>query len=269
MRFWRLSLPLLALALNSELAMCQQFFTASTDQTVQRDVQGLSVLQQVLAVAGGVPAISAIRDFVASGDVTYYWGDDPIRGTATIRGRGIHQFRLDAVLDGGSHSWVVNEKAAYKKSSNGETSALPSQNLVKPATTILPILQVLASLQDASVAVSYGGLVVHNEQQVHDICVQKVFPRAVDPTGALGKISKEHIFVSPDSFTILSIVDAAYRRDGGPGEAPHEIQFSNYQVMNGVLVPTTVTELIAEQKALTIQLSEISFNNSLSDDDFE
>jgi outer membrane lipoprotein-sorting protein len=252
-------------ALNS---FSQQTGAAST-QVVQRDPQALSILAQVLKNAGGETAIGAIQDFTASANVTYYWGDAPVQGTATIKGRGIHQFRLDAVLNGESHSWIFNQNSTFQRNPDQSISRLPSQNIVKPATAIFPLLQVASFVQDGSVSVVYGGLVNHNGQQVHDIVVQRIFAKDADSTGTLSKITKEHIFVNPSNQTIVGIQDFAYRRDGGPGEFKHEMQFSSYQLADGILVPFSVTESIADQQASTIQLTNISFNTGLADSDFE
>jgi hypothetical protein len=236
---------------------------------VRRDPQALTILTQVLKNGGGETAIGAVQDFTASAYVTYYWGGAPVQGTATIKGRGIHQFVLDAILNGDTYSWIVNEKSAFKRNPDRSISRLPSQNIVKPATTMFPFLQILSFVQDSSISVVDGGLVTHNGQQVHDIVAQKIFAPGVDPTGALSKVTKEHIFISPNGLTIQSIEDTAYRRDGGPGEFTHEMQFSNYKMANGVPVPFSVTESITNQQASTIQLTQISFNTGLADSDFE
>jgi hypothetical protein len=240
----------------------------TTQAPVSKDTQAVSVLTQALNAAGGLSAIGAIQDFTATGNITYYW-DQPVQGTVTVRGRGLHEFRLDATLADGVHSWFVNSSTSFQENPDGSTLPLPSQNIVKPANLTFPLLHLVMAIQDAAVTVSYGGLVTHDGQQVHDILIQRTFPQSSDPLGALGRITKAHIFIDPNALTIQSILDTAYRRDLGPGEFSHEMQFSNYQAVNGVFVPMSVTEFISNQQTETIQLTQINFNTGLADSDFE
>lgn len=241
-----------------ELAVPQQ-------QQPVRNPQGLSILEEVLTKAGGMPAIAAINDFSGAGTVTYYW-KEPAEGSATIRGLGLHEFRLDASLSGGERSWIVNGSSALLKGPDGSTTYLPSQNAVKPASTMFPLMQVVAALENTSTNVSYDGLVSHDGEQVYDIAIQEVLQN--DPAGALGKITKTHIYVNPQSMTVFAIEDRAYAQRG-VAEFPHELQFADYQSIDGIQVPLSITELISGQKTLSIQLSQMKFNTGLTSADFQ
>ncbi len=259
---WIFFISILLLLARGDLN-CQQ-----TSATVQRDPQALAILTQALNAAGGISAIGAIADFTATGNITFYW-DTTAQGTVKVKGRGLHEFRIDANLADGQHSSITNLSASFQRNPDGSISPLPSQNLLKPAAAIFPLLQVLAAVQDTSISLTYGGLVSRNAQQVVDVVVQKSFSATSDPGGALNSISKAHVFVDPNALTIVSIVDSAYRRDGGPGGLPHETQFSAYQSVNGVLVPFSIIDLIAGQKTMSIQLTQVAFNTGLTDSVFQ
>jgi hypothetical protein len=49
---------------------------------------------------------------------------------------------------------------------------------------------------------------------------------------------------------------------------PREIEFQNYQNMNGLNVPTLVREKIAGQTTWELRLTSIAFNSGLTDFDF-
>jgi len=240
----------------------------TTTSTVTRNPQALALLNQALNVAGGTSAVSMIQDFTATGNVTYYW-DEPVQGTVTVRGRGLHEFRVDAALPDGAHSWVVSSASSFQKNPNGTTSALPSQSTVKTPSATIPAIQLLAVIQDTSYSITDGGLVTHDGQQEHEVIVQKTFPLGSDPMDALSAITKTEFFIDPNALTVQSIDDTAYPINDAPGSYPHEMQFSAYQTTNGVLVPFTITELIAGQQTETIQLTQINFNTGLTDADFE
>jgi hypothetical protein len=235
---------------------------------VQRDPQAVAILTLALNASGGASVIAGISDFTAIGNITYYWGE-PIQGSVTVQGRGLHEFRVDASLPDGVHSSITNAIASFQRNPDRSTSPLPSQNTRRLVAASFPAFHILAAFQDASVSVTYGGQVLHNGQQVHDIIVRKTFSTNGDPGGALSSISKAHIFIDPNALTVQSIVDTAYRRDGGPGEYPHEMQFSAYQAVNGILVPFSVSEFVAGQHTMAIQLSRVTFNSGLTDSAFE
>ena len=240
---------------------------SQTVSPVARDPQAVNVLNQVLSAAGGTTAIAAIEDFTETGNITLNWGA-PVQGAVTVKGLGFHEFRLDATLADGVHSWITSNSASFQVNPDGSTVRLPSQNLVKPACLTVPILRILLAIQDTSTNISYGGLVTHDGQQLHDVQIEKIFPQSVDATGVLSNVTKADIYIDPNTLLIQSISDGAYRRDGGPGQFPHEVRFSNYQATSGVLVPLSVTEFIADQQTQTIQLTQVTFNTGLTDSNF-
>jgi hypothetical protein len=265
--FHRRSLLLICLVSVFCVSLVGQQTPTTTQPPVQRDQQALAILGQVLNAAGGQATLGAIQDFTATGNVTYSWGAG-VQGSATVKGRGLHEFRLDATLADGLHSWIVNGSAAFQKNPDGTTSPLPSQNIIKFGPMTFPLVEVLSVVQDTTFSLTYGGLVTRNGQQLHDITIQKTFPVGADPAGLLSKITKGDIFIDPNALTVQIIEDAAYRKDGGPGQFMHDFQYSNYQTKNGVLVPFSIVESIAGQQITTIQLVQITFNNGLTANDF-
>ena len=239
---------------------------SSTSSPPKRDQQAISILSQCLQAAGGTQAISNIQDFAGSGTITY---GDQTQGSVTIKGRGLTQFRTDATLSDGVHSWIVSKGVAFQRNPDGSTSPLPSQNAIKSATATFPLSYLLSVLQDTSISISYGGLVTHNGAQVYDILVQKILSPSVDPMNSVGEATKAHFFIDPKALVIVSVQDGAFRKDGGPGSSPHEIQFANYQTVNGLSIAFSISELIAGQKTATIQLTQVTFNSGLTDSDFD
>jgi hypothetical protein len=244
------------------------FGQSQSGTTPTQDPQGVAILTQSLNTAGGTTAIAAIQDLTETGNVTFSWGTT-VQGSVTVKGLGPHEFRVDATLADGVHSWITNNSASYQVNPDGSVISLPAQNLVKPASLTFPILRVLLAIQDTSTNISYNGLVTHDGQQLHDVQIEKIFPQSADPIGAMSKVTKADIYIDPNTLLIQSIADTSYRRDGGPGESPHEVQFSGYQATSvGVLVPFSITEFIANQQTESIQLTQVTFNTGLTDSNF-
>lgn len=236
---------------------------------VARDAQAVTLLTQALDAAGGAAAIGKIRDLVGTGNITYYWVRKPVQGSVTLRSLGLHQFRVDANLADGMHSNVINGKGSFQKNPDGSTSALPSKSALKIASGMFPAFQVLAAIQDQSVTVSLPSLARFNGQQVFQISLQKSFPAKHDLLGVRSKATKTRIYIDPNNLMIRGILDTAYTRGEGTGEGSHEMRFSDYQVVDGVMVPFSIMEFIAGQHTTTIQLRQVVFNTGLTQADFE
>lgn len=242
---------------------------ASGPPVFVRDSRAETLLIQALNAAGGQAAIGGIRDFTGTGDITYYWARKAVQGDVMVRNLGLHQFRLDANLPDGPYSTVINGQKSFRKGPNGNISTLPSKIAVKIAATTFPSFQVLTAVQDKSTSISAPRLVAYDGEQTFEIVVKRIFPAKRDPVGVLGSITKTRIYIDPKNLIIRGIRDAAYSMPEGRGEAPHEIQFSDYRVVDSVLAPMLITELIAGQRTMTIQLRQINFNTGLTDADFK
>lgn len=235
----------------------------------QRDTQAIAVITKALNAAGGLNTLTAIQDFTASGTVAYNWGDSPVQGNVTVKGRGLMQFRLDATLPEGVHSWVMNNGSALEKHQDSTITPLPFPLTQRPANSTFPFFRILSALQDTSWSISSVETVEYSGQKAYDITLQRVYTRGSDPSGFKSRATKADFVIDPNTFLVLSVRDRAYSRDGDPGDAPHEMQFSNYHSFNGVLVPSSITELIGGQQTVTIQLNQFTFNSGLTDSDFE
>jgi len=240
----------------------------SPPQSITRDPQAISVLSQSIAAVGGLQAILAVQDLTATGNITYFWANQTVSGTVVIKELGLAHFRLDATLSDGVQSWIMANGTSVERRPDGSLSQLPVQLTYKTASFTFPFLQVLAALQDPSWDVSHAGSVTHNGRPAYDIRLQKTYPQTRDPLGLQSKASKSDIFIDSGSLLILAVQSRTYGRNGRPTNAPHELQYSNYQLVNGLQFPMTILDLIGGQQTSSIQVSQVAFNQGLSDSDF-
>lgn len=85
----------------------------------------------------------------------------------------------------------------------------------------------------------------------------------------LSRLSTRDYFIDAASFQLLSTVDMVYpQRDPASGHS-REIFFSDYRLVNGILVPFSISETVVGQRTWTIQVNQITFNSGLRDTDFE
>jgi len=251
---------LLALLLFASSALCQE--------TPQRDASALSLLSQALTAAGG-SAIANVTDFTANGSITYSWGD-PVQGTATIKSRGLTQFRLDSQVPDGTWSFIVSNGAGVLNLPNGTSSSVPYQGTLNAGSLTMPIILISAAVGDTSVTVIDDGLVPLGSGQARQITVQQNLSTTSDPNGLLSKTTKRDYFFDPSSFLLLQVQDTVYPfNDAVNGGVQRIIGMSNYQASNGVTVPFSISVSLDGQTLWSIQLTSINFNTGLSDSDFQ
>jgi hypothetical protein len=236
--------------------------------TIQRDQQALTVLTQVLATAGGQAVLGAIQDITGTGTITYYWAGDEVQGTVTVKGRGVGQFRLDAILSNGTRSWAVNNGTGFEKEPDGTTSQIPYHNTLNFGNLTFPLYFLSAVVQDTSTSITYVGMETKNGSQVHHIRAQKVFGRDADPSGILGKLTRRDFFVDCTTFQVVATLDMVHPARASTLSYPREMQFSDYRTINGILVPFSIMEVATGQRTYSIQLTQVTFNSGLQDSDF-
>jgi hypothetical protein len=262
MRFARMYIGVFLLFGLVSPALAQQ-----TPNTVQRDPQALTVLAQALATTGGSTAIDSVKDFTATGDITYYWENQEIQGSAMVRGMGSN-FRLDANLAAGTRSWAVSNAGGNLRNVDGSMSQLPWQNAFNCISITWPYPFIVAAMNNSSAPITYVGETTFAGQSAYDIRIQQVFPSPADPIGRLSNLTIRDLFIDSTTYLLIGTRDSIYSQDSRPQSYVHEVQFSDYRNVNGLKIPFSVAEFITGQKTWTLQLSFIGFNSGLTASDF-
>jgi hypothetical protein len=239
-------------------------------QSVQRDSKAISVLAQVLTAAGGIPSFASIRDFSATGKITYFERGDVEAGDVMLRGRGTSEFRLDATLPSGPRSLVVQDgRHASKLETDGKLTTMPIHNAVTVGALSLPYLEILEALNEPSTSITTMEGIEIDGQIVSQIRVQRHFSPKLDPAGALTRATFKDFLIDPSTHMILGTSDVIHPVRTLTENLPHQIRYADYRSVNGVQMPFAITETIAWGKTWTIRLDSISFNSGLSKSDFK
>jgi hypothetical protein len=241
----------------------------TTGQAPTRDPQAIAILAKSLAASGGASILSGVHDYTAIGSITYFWAGEEVRGTVTLKGRGSGQFRLEATIAGEVRSWATNNGTGFVKELNGSVRSIPYQNSVNFGNLAFPVVHLAAALQDPSTSISYIGLEERSGQQVQHVRIQKIFTIDFDPRGDFSKLTVRDFYFDPGTFLVLSILDTTHPDTSITINLPHEIRFSNYQTLNGTVIPFSLSEISGGQRTYSIQLDQVSFNAGLQDVDFE
>lgn len=240
----------------------------STPQAA-KDPQAITILAQCLQAAGGPANLAAIQDFTGSGTITYYWADNPVTGSVTIRGRGTDEFRLDANLPNGTQSWFVSGGAGSLRDVKGTIRTIPFQNGRNLAFLAFPYLKIISALNDPSVAISFLGSVEFNGQQAYAIRLQNTYPPKADPGGSLGRLMEVELMLDPTTNLLQGQRDTVFPPYNSTRSISHEVRYGDYRPINGVLFPYSITETVGGQRTWALQLDSINFNTGLTDSDFQ
>jgi hypothetical protein len=231
------------------------------------DPQALNLITASIGAMGGAQG-TAVQDFTATGNVTYYWAGKEENGTATVRGKGLNELRFDSVLANGTRSWAVNAGSGSLRDTNGKITPIPFHDAITLGSLIFPFARLQALSTDSSASLSYGGTSSVENQSFEHVGVHKnVF--ATDPDGSGNRLMDADLYFDPTTHLLVGIHDQTHPTRSMTVNVPHAIYFSDYRAVSGVMVPFNVSEYVGGQKVWTLQLSDVNFNSGLTDTDFQ
>jgi hypothetical protein len=182
--------------------------------------------------------------------------------------RSADQYRLDAQLPQGTRSVVINGRAGSIRDTEGNVTQLSANNLVGFVSPVFPAKslhnlfasQAKASSADATVADDHATHKIHINRRQHT--------REVDPEGKLAATEALDVFIGKTNFQIVKIANKVHPENNFQEDYDHEIVYSDFREVQGMIVPFVITEFIAGQKISAIQLENVTFNNDLTDATF-
>lgn len=261
----RLTVLLLGIALAASSAPAQVSTGATTAPS---SPQAVNLLNQSISTAIGPTATSGFSDFTALGTITYYWGEKPVQGSVTVRGRGSDQFRLDANIPEGTRSWAVSHGLGALRDTDGKVTRIPYFNTINAGVLAFPYPTVAAALADPLTNVTYLGQVTMAGRVLYQVRVQRNFSTQSDPDGELSKLCVTDYFIDPQTYLIAESVDMTHPVETYAESYTHEIDLENYIIISGIQFPTLIREKISDQTTWELRLAKFTINSGLTDADF-
>jgi hypothetical protein len=240
---------------------------ALAQNPLKRDQQALTIITQTLAAGGGQRPLASIHDFTETGTVTYYWADQ-VTGNVTVKGRGLHQLKIEADLPDGKRTTVVSGDGGSLTEPNGTVRPILRQSANDLGNLVLPYLPLIAAMQDPTSSIIYGGFVTHNGASAYDVRVQKVYARHEDPLGNRGAREAHDFYIDPKTFLVAAVSDRIYFGGRSDPGTSHEDRYSNYHLQNGIAVPLTIEQTVQGVTGFTLAFSEVTFNSGVADSEF-
>jgi hypothetical protein len=232
-----------------------------------RDAQSLDVLRKAIIVAGGLQAIDTFQSYSASGLIVFDSGEERTEGEATVKGRGLKDFRIDAHMPGGDQWWFIKNGSGFKKEADGTVRPLLYQEVLNIQSYCSPLAQMAGALRDSKVEISP---LRSGTRQGHSAFGVRIRTAPAPARDFHGELSEKTFYIDAKTFQLLTVEDHAYPRDRLTDGIHRSLTFSDYREIGGISFPFSISEDVAHHRHLMeIHLKSVSINVPLGDRDFE
>jgi len=234
------------------------------------DAQGVQILEQVVAAAGGREACKQAADFRASGTFSLYSAGEVMEtGSATLLGAGLKRFRLTATLENEIRTWLWKDGDGHLSARNGRPDPIGRHNLAVLEGITLPAEKVVELLDGHARSVQLVDSTTVDGKELYRIRVaQRPFDKK--EVIALGRESvTTDILVDRQTFAIIAIEDTIYPNNHTREGFQHSVIYGDYHRVNGAQVPFSIKEQIAQQLVWGLQLESFEANVNLKASDFQ
>ena len=223
----------------------------------QQDPNAVSLIQRVLA-ANGFANIPAFQSLQASGEIHHFWAGTDVSETAQIYAVGADKFRLDS--DGTLHQQIQTDGQRGRVITGATEQRVDAASFVITKNPLLPVLELATALTYGNSTIRWLGATT--QPNTVAVAVQKSDPDFSD----FGVFNKVYI-IDEQSLTIVQTVETA--AFSFQDKLNRTYTYGGFTTVQGVTLPTTISESIGEQNTWTLRLTNVALNVSLSNDLFK
>lgn len=231
-------------------------------QQPPRDPTAVSLIDQGLAALSGGTNLS---DVTLQATVAYTSTSGPESGTGTLQALGDSYGLIVLNLPDGQYQFIRNLQTGAWIGTDGSVNLYPFSNCWTDAAWFFPGLVLASISSNLQIGVVNLGLGTWNGFSANQIqYYELVAGQPATPTALIQGYSTEQISLDPSTGLPQAIDFNAYPDDGSPGVILMEVQFSNYQTVNGMSVPLSVLEYVNGSLLLSVTVTTVTVNSGLS-----
>jgi len=262
--------------LFSVSALAQQT-TSTSSPPATSDPQAVALVQQSLVALVGKTTVS---DVTLTGTANRIAGSDDETGTATLTAMAAGESELNLNLPSGQLSEIRNSVGTSPGAPAGYTARvgawsgpdgtihmMASHNLLTDPTWFFPAFTLGNLASSQAYVLSYVGQGTLNGQAVLHISAAEQFPLLssgpLQGLTLMQHLSQMELYLN--ATTLLPVaLDFNTHPDNNAGlDIPIQIQFSNYQSVNGVQVPLHLQKYLNNGLILDLQFSNATLDSGL------
>jgi hypothetical protein len=208
---------------------------------------------------------TTMSDLTLTGTVTWYGGGTDT-GTATLRALGTGESRMDLALTSGTRTEIRDAQTGAQLGQwfapNNTSGDFASQNCWTDAVWFFPVLGSLAA--GPNVVLSYIGLETRNGESVQHIQSYMYQPNQSALTPTPQQLSTMDFYLDATTFLPSAVTFNAHPDNNAAANLLLEVDFSNYQAVNGVVVPMHIQRYQQGNLMVDAVVTGVSFNTGLS-----
>ena len=252
------------------LALCLFLipFSARSQQVPAGDPQAVALAARALAA---LTAATPVNDITLTGTAIRTAGSDIESGSITLKALGNQASRFDLALASGTRSEIRNASGGVPQGSwiapDGVSHAMANHNMYTDAAWFAPQLTVLSQLSNPNLTLSYIG-----QETRAGVPVQHLHfafqPAVADPTGLIQGLSTEEVYLDASTFLPVAFSFNTHPDNDAGTNIPVEIDFSNYQQVNGVQIPFHVQKFLNGTLFLDVTIQSAVLNSGIPTSDF-
>jgi hypothetical protein len=237
--------------------------SAKTTASSNDDQAIVFAAQAMTAMTGG----ASISDATLTGTVTWTAGDSQA-GTVTLSAKGLNESRVDLNLGNGTRSDVRNSSTGAPQgawvASGGTVTAYVQHNCWTDASWFFPILSSLSQTTNPSFIFSYIGAEQRNGVSVQHIQIYQLAAAGLinSPVPTLSLLD---FYLDATSFLPVAVSFTVHTDLDMNVNILTEIDFSNYQSVNGIQVPFSVQRSLNGSVLIDVTVTDAVFNSGLPD----
>lgn len=246
------------------------------------DAQSAALVAKALSALNGTTAVS---DVTLTGTIRRTAGPDDESGTITLRALGTGLSRIDMNLSGGTWSELrgLDSKSLPKSTWSGPDGTVhvtAGHNMLTDAVWFFPSLSSLSknSARNQTLTISYIGQEARKGLSVQHIHFITQFPphpavpsgQKTPPGGpfSVASLTAMEMYLDASSDLPTALTFNTHPDNNALVNIPVEIDFGNYQRVNGVLVPTHIQKFLNGTPLLDITVQSTTINTGLSTAEF-
>ncbi len=178
-----------------------------------------------------------------------------------------HRFRME--LGTGDVMEISDAGGSIQRSGNSKKHPLLAHVAISSVAPYFPFLTDIAAINDPAVRIVGTSTQTVSGESLVGITVQRVQPSNAEFRPARDKASPLTLWISPRTGLPVKLDFYRLAIDDWNVKLPYSLYFSNWQRIDGVLVPMQIDEASGSFVFARVKFSSVQFNSAIPDSQFQ
>jgi hypothetical protein len=256
--------------LSCLLAVTVSSYAQQDPTSVTQDPTAVALVAKSLVALDGSTPIAAVT---LTGTATRSAGSDTGTGTVTLKALGTSSSRMDLSLSDGTFSEIRTSPSGGPQgqwlAATGSYNSMAIHNCFTDAAWFFPALTVLSETSNSNLSIIYVGQETKNGISVQHLHFAS--NSAAQTTGVadpLVALSGTDVYLASSSLLPVAFAFNSHPDNNALLNIPVEVDFSNYEVVNGVQIPFRIQKFLNGSLFLDMTIQSANVNSALTDSAF-